>query len=230
MLLLGHMCWAYVTGRCCASALKVNVNPYLILVLGAVPDFDLLLGSFGIVHRGITHSVLFWSIVFIPLFIRYRKQAVPYFVAPISHILIGDLVVNRTTVFWPLGPELGLRYRLFSIENLILEAVALAAFLIWVNLSTERSKLFARNRRNLLSILPIIPLAGFLMFLYQADLPMQIQFEGESDQMEKIAERVMRKSLFPFVLSMHLVLLAFLSICFIQGSRALIKKPIHHSQ
>lgn len=230
MLLLGHMCWAYLSGKCCASALKVNVNPYVIMVLGAVPDFDLLLGSFGIVHRGITHSVLFWAIVFIPLFIRYRKQAIPYFVAPVSHILVGDLIVNRTVVFWPLGPELGLRFRLFSVENLILEAVGLAAFLLWVNLSSERNKLLARNRRNLLSLLPIVPLAGFLVFLYQADLPMQLQFEGEFDQMDKIAERVMQKSLYPFVLAMHLILLAFLSVCFVQGSRALTKKPIHHSQ
>ena len=224
------MCWAYVTGRCCASALKVNINPYLILVLGAVPDFDLLLGSLGIVHRGITHSVLFWLIVFVPLFIRYRKQAIPYFIAPVQHILIGDLIVNRTAVFWPLGPEIGLKLRLFSVENVILEAVALAAFLVWVSLSSERSKLFARNRRNLLSLLPIVPLAGFLVLLYQTDLPMIMQFEGQFDHMDKIAERVMQKSLFPLVITTHSVLLAFLSISFIQGSRALIKKPVHHNQ
>ncbi len=230
MLLLGHMCWAYIVGRSCASALKVNVNPYMILALGALPDIDLLLGSLGIVHRGLTHSLLFWSIVFIPVFVRYRKRAIPYFIALTQHIFIGDLVVNRTTIFWPFGPEVGLNFRLFSIENIVLEAAGLVAFLLWVNLSSERKKFFARDRRNLLSLLPIVPIAGFIIFLYQADLPIVFQFEGEFSHIDKIAALVLRKTLFPFVLATHLILLAFLSISFIQGSRALIKKPIHHNQ
>ena len=224
------MCWAYIVGRSCASALKVNVNPYVILALGALPDIDLLLGSLGIMHRGITHSLLFWSIAFIPIFVRYRKHAIPYFVALTQHIFIGDLVVSRTTIFWPLGPEVGLNFRLFSIENIVLETAGLVAFLLWVSLSSERRRFFARDRRNLLSLLPIVPIAGFIIFLYQADLPILFQFEGESGHIDKIAALIMRKSLFHFVLTTHLILIAFLSISFIQGSRALVKKPVHHNQ
>src|SRR5574341_1656177 len=197
------MCWAYILGRSCASALKVNVNPYLILALGALPDIDLLLGSVGIVHRGITHSLLFWSIAFIPMFVRYRKRAIPYFFALTQHIFIGDLVVYKTAIFWPLGPEVGLHFRLFSIENIVLETAGLVAFLLWVNLSSERKKVFAKDRRNLLSLLPIVPIAGFIIFLYQADLPILFQFEGESGHIDKIAALVMRKSLFHFVLTIY---------------------------
>ena len=220
------MCWAYIVGRSCSSLLKVNVNPYVILAVGALPDIDLLLGSLGIAHRGITHSLLFWSIVFIPLFVRYRKHAIPYFFALTQHIFVGDLVVNKTTIFWPFGPDLGLQFRLFSMENIALETAGLIGFLLWVNLTSERQRFFERNRRNLLSLLPMVPIAGFIIFLYQVDLPLVLQFEGNFDHMDKIAASVMKKSLFPLVLATHSILLAFLSVSFIQGTRALVKKPI----
>jgi len=224
------MCWAYITGRSCSSLLKVQINPYLILFLGGLPDIDLLLGSLGVAHRGITHSLLFWFIVFVPIFIRYRKQSVPYFAALVQHILIGDLIVNRTTVFWPFGPEFGLGFRLFSIENILLETASLIVFLLWANLGSDRRIFLSKDRRNILSVLPLVPLAGFLILLYQADLPMIIQLEGQFDQMDRIAERVMQKSLFPLVIATHSILLAFLSISFIQGLRALTKKPMHYNQ
>jgi membrane-bound metal-dependent hydrolase YbcI (DUF457 family) len=37
----------------------------------------------------------------IPFFIVYRKTAVPYFVALLSHSLIGDFFTGGTQLFWP---------------------------------------------------------------------------------------------------------------------------------
>ena len=66
-----------------------------------LPDIDLLLGPFGIPHRTLTHSIIFWSLLFVPFFVKYRVAAFPYFVGVASHILFGDLIVGRTVFLWP---------------------------------------------------------------------------------------------------------------------------------
>src|SRR3989442_5479541 len=131
LFLLGHMCWGYIIGKATSSAFHVKVNPYLLLFLGAIPDVDLLLGIFGIQHRTWTHSILIWSIIFVPFFIKYRATALPYFVSVIQHIAFGDTVVGRNTPFWPLSDlNLSLGYNLFSPQNLILEGAGLALFFV----------------------------------------------------------------------------------------------------
>ncbi len=220
------MCWAYIAGKSCSSLLKVQINPYVILFLGALPDIDLLLGGLGITHRGITHSVLFWSMVFVPIFVKYRKRGIPYFIAPIQHILLGDLVVATSNPFWPLDFSFGLDFRLFSVENISLEVAGLVIFLIWT-IKSEDGKIFlTMNRRCLWSILPLIPLVGFLLFLYQQDMQIVLEHGTKPSDLDKIARWTIRNSLFPVVIITHSILAAFLSISFIQGSRALIGKPI----
>ena len=39
----------------------------------------------------------------VPFFFLYRKSVIPYFVALLSHSLIGDLVVGGVQLFWPLS-------------------------------------------------------------------------------------------------------------------------------
>jgi hypothetical protein len=39
----------------------------------------------------------------IPFFIVYRKQAIPYYAALLSHILIGDFFTGGVELFWPLS-------------------------------------------------------------------------------------------------------------------------------
>jgi len=61
-------------------------------------------------HRGPTHSIISALIVFVPFFIVYRKKAVPYFIALISHSLIADFLIGgQIMLFWPLSQaEFGL--------------------------------------------------------------------------------------------------------------------------
>lgn len=211
--------------------MKVRINPYLVLVLGAIPDIDLILMSYGIQHRTLTHSLLFWSVVFIPVFIKYRKRSIPYFGAIIQHILLGDFIVNKTSLFWPLSDlELGLRFNLLSIENITLEALGLAIFLIWVNRNGDNKIFYSIQKRSLLSIIVLVPLIGFLLFLYQNSFFLTILMEHgmQIGIMEKIGGWIIRSSFFPLVTIMHLILASFLSIPLIQGSRAVLCKTVEN--
>jgi membrane-bound metal-dependent hydrolase YbcI (DUF457 family) len=103
MFAVGHMAIGYLLGKRLATRLKVNLNVPAVLVLSIIPDIDILLGVEGF-HRGPTHSAVVAFLVFVPLFIVYRKRAVPYFLALLSHGLVGDLLVGgNILLFWPVS-------------------------------------------------------------------------------------------------------------------------------
>jgi membrane-bound metal-dependent hydrolase YbcI (DUF457 family) len=39
----------------------------------------------------------------VPFFLLYRKRAIPYYAAMLSHILIGDFFTGGVELFWPLS-------------------------------------------------------------------------------------------------------------------------------
>ena len=218
------MCWGYITGKVTASPLRIPVNPYLLLFLAALPDIDLVLGIFGIQHRTWTHSVLLWSIAFTPIFIKYKKIAIPYFVAVISHIIFGDAIVGRNNPIWPIGNfNFSLGYGLMSIQNIALEATGLVIFLSWILKSKDaRVMFFARTKRNLWSVLPIVPLAGFLLFTYSFNAGSAVLQDHDLLPRSRLLDStpsITSHQLFPVVAAMHVILLSFLSISLIQSLR-----------
>ena len=54
-------------------------------------------------HRGPTHSLLTITVLMIPFFVVYRKQAIPYYAAMLSHVLIGDYFTGGIELFWPIS-------------------------------------------------------------------------------------------------------------------------------
>lgn len=71
----------------------------LLFAASVLPDLDLLL-SF-LMHRGPTHSLITITALMIPFFIIYRKQAIPYYAALLSHIFLGDYFTGGIELLWP---------------------------------------------------------------------------------------------------------------------------------
>ena len=172
---VGHMALAYLLGKSSAKLLKVNLNIPLILVLSILPDADILLGISEL-HRGPTHSLISALIVFIPFFALYRRKAVPYFLALISHSLISDFLIGgQLMLFWPLTSTLfGLHDYICirSLENIALEWTMFAVSTI-VMFKTGDLSLFFRNKKsNLLLAIPIgtVLLPTFVSYPLQVPL------------------------------------------------------------
>lgn len=174
MLLLGHACWAYVTGRITAKSFGSQPNVFLLLILGMLPDIDLVLGVLNLQHRTLTHSIIFWAILFAPIFARFRWIALPYFVAVTQHIFFGDLVVGRTAIFWPLELRLGLGLPVLSPINLTLEGAGLALFFVFA----LRSKDLTSNASTLWRILAVAPLLAFVALASFSDYVLPLFLEG----------------------------------------------------
>ena len=156
---------AYLLAKASGKLLKVNFNIPLVLVLSILPDSDIIFQFlFGSnIHRGPTHSIIVAILIFIPVFIIYRKKATPYFAALASHSLIGDFLIGgQIQLLWPLStrefglPELGFPY--INIESPINVALEFTIFIIAtvVMFKTRDMHVFFRKRKlNLVLAVPI---------------------------------------------------------------------------
>ncbi|MEM1959186.1 MAG: metal-dependent hydrolase [Candidatus Nitrosocaldus sp.] len=220
MLLVGHAVWAYVIARSLSSVLNVRINPYLVMLLGMVPDVDILLQEY-IRHRSITHSIIFWSIAFIPFFIVYRKRSIPYFTAVVQHIMLGDVIVASTNILWPLRYDVGMGYSLLSPFNIIMESIGMGIAVLLI-LRYDRI-IIARNVNNTQGLIVIIPLLGSMLYLFASDDLLLFldhiigigNFKGiiRGDDGAVIV-----------VIMMHVSLTILLSVSIMQGMRALLAR------
>ena len=165
MFAVGHMAIAYLLGKGSSKSLRVKLNIPILLVLSILPDidiiYDFLTGSE--IHRGPTHSIVVSTIAFIPIFIIYRKKAIPYFLALISHPLIGDFLIGgNLQQFWPLSTteyglhELGSYYiGIFSSVNIALELTLFVIATLVLYKSSDWKAFFTSNKTNLVLIIPI---------------------------------------------------------------------------
>ncbi|MCL5877822.1 MAG: metal-dependent hydrolase [Candidatus Bathyarchaeota archaeon] len=162
---VGHMAIAYLLGKGSSKALHTQINIPIILVLSILPDIDIVFDFlFGVnIHRGPTHSVVVAALVFIPFFIHYGKKAIPYFLALISHSVIGDFfIAGQLQLFWPLSRarfglhELGSYYiDIFSPVNLALEVSLFIVATIVLYKSRDWKVFFKPKTTHLMLIIPI---------------------------------------------------------------------------
>jgi membrane-bound metal-dependent hydrolase YbcI (DUF457 family) len=101
----------------------------LLFAASVLPDVDLLLGF--LMHRGPTHSLLAITALMIPFFIIYRKQAIPYYAAMLSHIFLGDYFTGGIELFWPLSHGWFGALN-FDVTSLLSASVELALFIITI--------------------------------------------------------------------------------------------------
>jgi membrane-bound metal-dependent hydrolase YbcI (DUF457 family) len=155
---VGHLALGYLLGRASAKFSTKRVSVPLILALSIIPDADILLQPlFPNIHRGPTHSIVVLSIVFLPLFVIYRKEVIPYFVAIVSHPLIGDLLVGGSTkLLWPLSTQnFGFGILMSSPTNIVLEwSLFLLSIAVMLKIDDMR-KLFQAHLSNLLLSIPV---------------------------------------------------------------------------
>jgi len=130
------------------------------MVLSIIPDadivFDRLTGAQ--LHRGPSHSLVVAIIAFIPFFIYYRKKALPYFLALISHSLIGDFFVGgHLQLLWPFSnAKFGFTYlSVFSPINILLELILFLLAVLVLYKTGDYQVFFTDNKSNLLLIIPI---------------------------------------------------------------------------
>jgi membrane-bound metal-dependent hydrolase YbcI (DUF457 family) len=165
MFAIGHFALGYLFGKGSSKFVKVKLNLPLLLATSVLPDIDLLFRF--LVHRGPTHSIITISILMIPFFIIYRKQAVPYFAAMLTHILIGDFFTGGVMLFWPLSHDLfgALNFEVTSLSNQIIELVLFLLVMPAMYRMGDFQTLLKPHNNNWALIIPLGSVIGPLISL-----------------------------------------------------------------
>jgi len=161
---IGHFGLGYLLGKAFAKISKVEVNLGLLLTASVFPDLDLVFSRY-IVHRGPSHSLLFALIVFLPLFVKFKRKTIPYFVAFLSHSLIGDIFSGGVQLFWPFSKDLFYLLN-FSVTNNLSIILELALFVIAVTfmvISNDLKKTLLGKTRWVYFVIPTGAILGPLL-------------------------------------------------------------------
>jgi membrane-bound metal-dependent hydrolase YbcI (DUF457 family) len=162
---VGHFALGYLFGKGSSKFAHVKVNLPLLLAASVLPDVDLLLRF--LMHRGPTHSILTITVLMIPFFAVYHKQAIPYYAALLSHILIGDFFTGGIELFWPLSQH-WFGALDFQVNSLSIAATELTLFLLTVPLMYklgDLQTLLKPHNKNWALIIPLGAILGPLLEL-----------------------------------------------------------------
>jgi hypothetical protein len=168
MFAIGHLSLAYLLGKASSKLLKVNPNIPALLFMSILPDIDIAIGTLTStsIHHGPTHSIIFALLFFMSFFIIYGKRASPYFIAYVSHFLLGDFFIGgQLQLFWPISSnnfgfhQSGFRYIGLNDPINIAVELSLLVVAIIIMAKTQDYKIFLKNdKTNILLLVPIVTL------------------------------------------------------------------------
>jgi len=165
MYAVGHLALGYLSGKTASKILNVNINIPLLFLVSVLPDIDLLIP--GLHHRGPMHSVILFCLLFLPAFILFKKRAIPYFVALIQHVLIGDYLTGWTQLLWPITTNwYGLGMEITSLTNIFIEWTLFLTSTAILFKTKDAWLLFQRHSSNMILAVPVLTtlLPAFLSF------------------------------------------------------------------
>jgi membrane-bound metal-dependent hydrolase YbcI (DUF457 family) len=153
MFAVGHLAIGYLSAKVFQKFIRTDINLPMIFFLSLIPDIDLLIP--GLVHRGATHSIIVLTLMFIPIFLFYRKNSIPYFVAITQHALVGDFFTGGIQMFWPLTSNwYGERISVLSFTNISIEWASFLLAMIVLTKTNDLRLLFKSKKSNLLLTVP----------------------------------------------------------------------------
>lgn len=170
---VGHLALGYIGGKLMAKPLGVKLNIPLVLTLSVLPDIDLLIPMLQ--HGGPAHSIVLYSVIAFPMVLIWGRQIFPYFIAIVSHPLLGDFLTRTSRMsgvqlFFPVTSEW---FSAGSAAWLAVYAYAeiglLAAFLVTLTMTRDMKTLATHHSTNLLLLIPI--LTAFLPIFLRFPMP-----------------------------------------------------------
>jgi len=171
---VGHLALGYITGKASSKPLNVNVNLPLLFLASVISDVDLLIP--GLKHRGPTHSLTMFFLLFIPALMVYGKRAVPYFIAAVQHSLLGDyLTGGGTQLLWPVTSNwYGIGITITSLTNVYLEWTVFLMSLTLMLKTKDFWTLFRHHPSNLMLTIPVLTLILPALLSFPLAVPLEL--------------------------------------------------------
>jgi len=153
------------------------VNVPLLFLASVISDIDLLIP--GLEHRGPTHSLIVISIIFLPIFILYGRRegrkATPYFIALIQHPILGDYLMGRTQLLWPLTVHwYGVGIEMTSLTSIIIEWALFLTSMATMLKARDAWRLFQHHPSNLLLSIPVFTVLLPTLLRFPISVPSEL--------------------------------------------------------
>jgi membrane-bound metal-dependent hydrolase YbcI (DUF457 family) len=167
------MALAYLIAKPTSKLLKTNLLIPFAMVFSILPDVDIIVPS---LHRGPSHSLITALVIFIPIFALYHKKALPYFLALVSHSLIGDFLIGgQIQLLWPLTQNKYGNYwfytRITDPANIALELTLFAIATIFMFKTKDLFSFFRPSKSNLILVIPILTVLLPTFLSYPIEVP-----------------------------------------------------------
>jgi len=209
LFFLGHMAWAYIWAVTFSGKHREKLFIPAVLILGVIPDIDLLLWDLS-AHHTFTHSLFFWFVIFAPFLLVFRRKVVPYLVAVVQHFAFGDFFVGKVMLFWPFSPSyFGFYNTLFSVFDVALETGGLLLALGIMYFNGDLKRLLSVDTRNIPLFLPLLALLTSILF-FTVEWPII-----------PLVAYIWSSPLLTTIFLAHIVLAIFLVVSTAQGLRRL---------
>ncbi|MBI2184450.1 MAG: metal-dependent hydrolase [Thaumarchaeota archaeon] len=160
MFLLGHVAYSYIVSKSSAKPLGAKIPISLAIMLGILPDLDILLQGLGVPHHTLTHSFIFWLPVAIIFAAKLGSKSIPLILGIYSH-LAADAIVGTVPALLPISSiEVGLSLPIPSLYDAALEVGGLTAALLYMYTNGDLSILLRGSRQNLTVSVPVIAIVA----------------------------------------------------------------------
>jgi hypothetical protein len=163
-----------------------RISLLYLLIASIIPDLDFVFSSI-ITHHTLTHSITFWSLAYIPLFLRWRLRTLPYFLATLSHLL-GDFILGKPSFFFGISDQkYGLLYDYvtssltmdqFMLARALLDLGTVIFFLLLRNKVFPAQRMFTSDR-DVFAGLPILIILVVSIFIASDFQDTPLLFERE---------------------------------------------------
>lgn len=175
MFAVGHLALGYLTGKATSKLLSLDVNIPLLFLAAVILDIDMVIP--GLEHRGPAHSVILLTLLLIPAFIKYRRNAIPYAIALLTHSLIGDSLTGGqgTQLLWPITANwYGLEIRPETLVSIALEWLLFIGCITLMLHTKDLHRLFQKHQSNLLLAIPIVTVLLPAVFSFPLYVPLAL--------------------------------------------------------
>ena len=173
MYAVGHLALGYLSGKTASKILNVNINIPLLFLVSVLPDADLLIP--GLEPRRPLHSVIILCLLFLPTFIFFGKRAIPYFVALIQHILVGDCLTGNVQLLWPMTTNwYGLGIGITSLTNIFIEWVLFLTSIAIMVKAKDAWLLFQHHPSNLILSVPVLAVLLPIFLSFPLSVPLEL--------------------------------------------------------
>ncbi len=165
MFLLGHSVWGYLFIRLTGRKFRTSIPLPIALLVGIVPDFDLIFLPLSLSHHTYTHSLVLLGPITILLILILKQKGLLISIGILSH-LFTDAIVGTIPILYPFSLiDVGLGLPLAF--DAYLEVGILPFVLLYALRNGDIKSIVTGDSKNIWILVPLVTIVSISLLFAQ---------------------------------------------------------------